>query len=223
MMTTKHCEALGCHDTATGFSTLCNRHKQTMRRHGHPLQTGITAHELRPYLARIKARQERNKGSELWSILEARWKALEGHGKSIMEAVMGGAAHIRHERLAAQQIGILAGSVPADKAIQTALAMYLMADERPTRFQSDKAFRFELVRRMRGLSEVNAASYWDHKAGKMRKVYRDTPPDAMETLGRWIAEAFGAAGLTLAGKEREEAQLKATERQRLADALERLE
>jgi hypothetical protein len=66
---------------------------------------------------------------------------------------------------------------------------------------------------------VNAGTYWDHKAGRSKRVYRDLPPRVVEVMGAWLAEAFGGAGLALAGKEREEQQQQATERQRLADAL----
>lgn len=219
----KFCHAPGCHEEATGFSTLCVHHKQAQRRHGDALQTSITVHELRPYVARVKAREARNKGSELWDILAARWEALVGHSRGIVERYASGAPGIRHERMAAQQVTTLAGAVPADKVVRTALAMYLLAQDRPTRFLSERGFRFELVRRVRGLSDVNAGTYYDHKAGRSRRVYRDLPPRVTDVMGAWLAEAFGGAGLVLASKEREEAQKARDEHQRLAAALEGLQ
>jgi hypothetical protein len=219
----KQCEALGCRAPASGFSTLCALHKQAMRRHGHPLQTGITVHDLRPYVARVKARQSSNRGSDVWDILAARWEALADHSARTVERFASGAPSIRHERLAAQQVTTLSANVPAEKVVQTALAMYLMAGDRPSRFQSDRAFRFELVRRVRGLTDVNAGSYWDHKAARSRRVYRDLPPRVVEVLGQWLADVFGGAGLVLASKEREDAQKAAHEHQRLTTALEGLQ
>lgn len=218
----KNCTVPGCTAAATGFSNLCVHHKQALRRHGDALQTTVTVHELRPYVARVRARQAKNKGSELWDILEARWEAVVGHSRGVIERFASGAPSIRHERMAAQQVTALAGAVPAEKVVQTALAMFLMAQDRPTRFASDRAFRFELVRRVRGLSDVNAGTYWDHKEGRSKRVYRDLPPRVVEVLGAWLAEAFGGAGLALAGKEREEASTVAEERERLASALEGL-
>lgn len=215
----KFCQTPGCQQEASGFSTLCPHHKQAQRRHGHPLQVGITGHELRPYVSRVKARQAKNKGSDAWGILAGRWEALVGHSRVISERYASGAVSIRHERMAAHQVTTLAGAVPADNVVQTALAMYLLAQDRPNRFQSDRAFRFELVRRVRGLSDVNAGTYWDQKAGRSRRVYRDLPPRVVEVLGHWLAEAFGGAGLALAGKEREDAERAAQEHQRLAAAL----
>lgn len=174
---------------------------------------------MRPYVSRVKARQAKNKGSDAWGILAGRWEALVGHSRVISERYASGAVSIRHERMAAHQVTTLAGAVPADNVVQTALAMYLLAQDRPNRFQSDRAFRFELVRRVRGLSDVNAGTYWDQKAGRSRRVYRDLPPRVVEVLGHWLAEAFGGAGLALAGKEREDAERAAQEHQRLAAAL----
>jgi hypothetical protein len=215
----KSCEIPGCRAPASGYSTFCAPHKQATRRHGHPAQTSVTVHELRPYVARVKARQAKNKGSEAWSILEGRWVALRGHCRAVVERYASGGASIRHERMAAHQVTTLADAVTADNVVQTALAMYLLAQDRPTRFQSDRAFRFELVRRVRGLSDVNAGTYWDQQAGRSRRVYRDLPPRVVGVLGAWLAEAFGGAGLVLASKEREDVERAAQEHQRLAAAL----
>ncbi|WP_332741276.1 hypothetical protein [Hydrogenophaga sp.] len=107
--------------------------------------------------------------------------------------------------------------------MRTALAMYLMQDKRPTRFASDTAFDFQLVRRVRGLSDVNAGVYWDHKEQRSRRVYRDTPPRVMQAMVEPLKAAFGVAGLTLATKEREDINKANEERRRLSSALEGLE
>lgn len=215
----KYCQLPGCQQAASGFSDWCHAHKQTNRRHGHPLQEGVTVHELRPYVARVEARQAKNKDSDAWTLLAARWEAVTGHCRGIAEAAAGGAPHVRHERAAALQVLRLAENVPTEKAVQTALAMYLLLEDRQTRFRSDRAFRFELVRRVRGLTAVNAGEYYDHKAGRTRRVYTDPAPQVVEVMAVWLVEAFGGAGLALAGKEREEAAKQAQERQRLSDAM----
>lgn len=215
----KQCHAPGCSGTTTGYSTLCDKHKQTNRRHGDPLQEGVTVHELRPYVARVEARQAKNKDSNAWTLLDARWEAVTGHCRGIVERAAGGAPYVRHERAAALQVLRLAENVPAPKVVQTALAMYLLLEDRQTRFRSDRAFRFELVRRVRGLTAVNAGEYYDHKAGRTRRVYTDPAPQVVEVMAGWLVEAFGGAGLALAGKERDEAQKASNEQQRLAAAM----
>lgn len=215
----KQCLAPGCSGATTGYSTLCDKHKQTNRRHGDPLQEGVTVHELRPYVARVEARQAKNQDSDAWTLLAARWEAVTGHCRGIVESAEGGASYVRHERAAALQVLRLTENVQTAKVVQTALAMYLLLEDRQTRFRSDRAFRFELVRRVRGLTAVNAGEYYDHRAGRTRRVYTDPTPRVVEVMAGWLVESFGGAGLALAGKEREEAASQVQERQRLSDAL----
>lgn len=209
----------GCAQAASGFSAWCHAHKQANRRHGDPLQDGVTVHELRPYVERVEARQAKNKDSEAWAILAARWEALVGHCRGVKERAAAGHPYVRHELAAALQALRVAENVEPMRVVQAALAMYLLQDHRPARFRSDRAFRFELVRRVRGLAAVNAGEYYDHKAGRSRRVYSDVPPRVVETLAYWLVEAFGGAGLALAGKEREEDAKAADERRRLAEAI----
>ena len=39
-------------------------------------------HELRPYVARVEARQAKNKDSDAWTLLAARWEAVTGRSLS---------------------------------------------------------------------------------------------------------------------------------------------
>ena len=103
--------------------------------------------------------------------------------------------------------------------ITTALAMFILQDQHPRRFTSDDAFDFQLVRRVLRLAPTNAGTYWDHKDNRPKKVYRDVPPRVMKALAAPLKEAFGAPGLMLAAKQKEDAQRGADERRRLADAL----
>lgn len=50
-------------------------------------------------------------------------------------------------------------------------------------------------------------------------MYTDLSPRGVEVLALWLVNAFGGAGLALAGKERQEDAKAAQERQRLADAI----
>jgi hypothetical protein len=216
------CEASGCHELASGFSTLCAPHKQAMRRHGDPLQDGITVHELRPYVARVATRQAKNKDSDAWAILGRRWQAVIEQALTTLARFEAGHADVGHAVRAAEQVRNLK-TVPVDTIVHTALAMYLYRDGQPRRFRSDRAFDFQLVRRVRGLSDVNAGSYWDAQEGRSRRVYRDLPPRVVEHVAAGLKDAFGLAGVMLASKERAEAATVTQQTQRLAAAMEGLE
>jgi hypothetical protein len=106
--------------------------------------------------------------------------------------------------------------------VETALAMFMLQELEPRRFRSDEAFRTQLVRRVRGLTEVNAGEYYDHASGKTKRAYRELTPRATAVLGLWLAEAFGGAGLHLARLELTEWEKKNEERRELHKALSEL-
>jgi hypothetical protein len=109
--------------------------------------------------------------------------------------------------------------VSGTAVIDTALAMYALWEQRASRFKSDKAFSFQLARRVRGLAPVNAGSHWSAKEGRMKTTYRDTPPRVLECLSASLALAFGVAGLKLAELEKREAAGVVDERKQLTEAL----
>ena len=108
------------------------------------------------------------------------------------------------------------------EAIETVIAVYVMQEIEPRRFRSGRAFRFQLVRRLRRLTDVNVGEYWDQTAGRTKRVYRDLPPRVTEVFARIVTETIGGPCMHLAqraigGREKAEAQQRA--RQRLNDAL----
>ena len=220
---TKNCAIPRCADPAAGYSTLCAHHKQVQGRHGHPEQDGVTVHQLAPYVRRVEARKAKNKDSNAWALLAARWHAVVEQSLSVVSAFASGRPMVIHEVQAAEQVSALAGSVPDDKVVSAAVGMFLMLDAEPRRFRSDRAFNFQLVRRVRGLTRANAGSYCDNATKRTRLVYRDLPPRAAEVLAAALTDAFGLPGRLLAEKERAEAANVTQERQRLADALEALQ
>ncbi len=222
-MTNKQCTAGTCGEPVAGFSTLCSHHKQAQRRHGHPDQTGITTHDLKPYVKLVEARRAKNKDSNAWALLQERWSAVTRDAAEVMAQWERGVAMVSTEVKAAAQIKSLAESATADAVMHTALAMYLMQEAEPRRFRSDRAFDFQLVRRVRGLTPVNAGTYWDNKERRQRKVYRDLPPKVAEVVGLRLRDAFGLAGKLLADRERDDAQKAKQDTQKLAKAMEALQ
>jgi hypothetical protein len=216
------CRTPGCQDAAHGYSLFCENHKKTTRRHGAPTQQGVTVHELKPYVALVEARKAKNPESEAWAILTARWEAVLSHAQGILHRHAEGRAGFRWERLAAHHLVTIGRGVEPWSVVKTAIAMYLMQAQRPTRFASDAAFDHQLVRRVRGLTDTNAGAYWDHQEQRAKRVYRDIPPRVIQAMAQPLKAAFGVAGLTLAAKEREDIDAANEERRRLAAALEGL-
>ena len=62
------------------------------------------------------------------------------------------------ERLAAHHLEKVGQEVEAWSVVKTALAMFIMQEQRPARFSTDTAFDFQLVRRVRGLADSSAGA-----------------------------------------------------------------
>ena len=213
------CAASGCVSLSVGFSTLCTQHRKAQTRHGHSGQSPVTVHELRPYLNKVAARQQANPSSPAWPILTDRWAAIVKHSQQTLATYESGIACNRYAISAALQIRTLADSVAPTVVMQTALAMYLLADDRPSRFTCDAGFDFQLVRRVRGLTTTNAGNYWDPKTRKTKRVYKDLPPRVVEVLAGHLKAAFGAGGIQLAAFESQQVAAAAVVRRRLCEAM----
>jgi len=216
---TIRCTALHCAEPVSGYSTLCESHKRTLRRHGHALQKGVTALELKPFQERIYARRAKNPTNHSWELLQGRWEALTAHAKAMLASHANGSASISYERQAAEQLSTLGSTVPKNVVIDTALAMFLMWEQHPHRFMSDKAFNFQLARRVRSLAETNSGSHYSAKEGRLKRTYKDTPPRTLDCLAESLKVAFGVAGMRLAELEKKDVAGLKAERLQLNDAL----
>lgn len=146
----------------------------------------MTVHELKPYRDRVAMRRAKYPANATWDILRERWAAVAVNAETILKAHAAGRPGSAHATQAAHHIKQLAATVPDGVVMDAALAMFLMLEAQPQRFQSDRAFDFQLSRRVRALSDVNAGTYFDHEAGKTKKVYRDVLPGTLIVSDRRI-------------------------------------
>ena len=214
------CRASGCERSTTSrFSVYCPRHQSRLRRQGDVAQEAISKADLKGYLKLVRQRIEKNRDSPAWGQLEARWLALVEHAKGIVAAFHAGKPGVRYVRKAAQEMLKVAEAAAPRTVVETVLAVYVMQELDPRRFRSDPGFRFPLVRRVRALADVSAGQRWDHKSDRVRRVYRELTPKAVATIGQWLAEALGGAGLHLARLELRDIEKDKEDRLALRSAL----
>jgi hypothetical protein len=212
------CKVPDCGHSTTGFSRLCERHKKADRRHGHPEQTAVLSSEVRPYLQRVERRMKANPGSPAWTVLDARWQRVLAAAQQSLAASQKG-PYWAPEVAAAKEV-VKLDEHPGGQAVAAlVLALYAMRYERPQRFANERAFEFQVCRRVRGGSVVNRGSYWNHKTRKTATVYRDLPPRVSAVLAGWLRAAFGDAGAWLALEETERAAREREEARRLQEAI----
>ncbi|MGO4334920.1 hypothetical protein AB4037_08395 [Labrys sp. KB_33_2] len=215
-LNTRLCTVPGCTANAHGHGRFCNGHNTSYRRHGAPMQKGISAVELRPYLELVDQRIAKNQESPLWAALDGRWQDLTVAARGIAET---GKAQARWQREAALALVKLTDSTAPRDIVRTVLALYIMQDSEGRRFVDDRAFQFQLVRRVRLLSEVNVGRYQSSATGKTKRVYRDLAPRIVLCLAKWLVEFFGTAGVWIAKLERDQNETQQREREDVKTAL----
>lgn len=215
-----YCRMYGCEGKPSRYGKYCTAHKARDRRHGDPAQETITETSLKPYRSAIRARIRRNPSNPLWSLLETSWREAVGEAEAYFaDARAAGKRVFRFQMSASQEVAKLAQYVEPREVVETALAMFLLQDQEPRRFKSDKAFRVQLSRRIRALTDVNVGTYINPKTGKPTRVYRELTPRVAEEVGRMAAAVFGGAGVMLAELERKQAQDTRQRRAEMADAI----
>lgn len=204
------CAVPGCRSPKLPRSPLCNTHKSAKRRHGDAQQRGITVRDLAPYVKSVRAHIRRNSKNSVWEQLDNLWRLLLDELGRELEELRNRPA-VAYDREAKEQLVKLKDAVKPREAVEVILAMYMLQEFDPRRFKSDDAFRFQLVRRVRALSDVNVGSYYQHETRKVKRVYRDLSPRATRALASYLVETFGRAGVYIASHERNrvEAQGKA--------------
>ncbi len=124
-----------------------------------------------------------------------------------------------HEHKAAEELLRLDRNVPFEELACTAMAMKVFQCANPRSFRDDRAFDFQLVRRVRALDELAVYKTWNCKRRVMHRVYRDLRPQTVEALAQYMKLAFGEAGLLLQDHEKARPDLRATESRALANAV----
>src|SRR5262249_37762005 len=162
----------GCQRSTTSrYSIYCSRHQSRLRRQGDVGQEAVTKADLKTYIRLVRQRAERNSENLAWNNLDERWRGLVSYAQSILGAAQRGVVGNSNERIAAREVVKLAEHVEPREVVETVLAMFMLEQDQPRRFRSDPAFRTQLVRRTRGLSEVNAGTWYDAATGKTKRAY----------------------------------------------------
>jgi hypothetical protein len=185
------------------------------------MQVAVSVHELTPYLRTVRERIRKNAASPVWVKLDDHWLALVRKAQEHVQQVQAGVPYVRYHREAWRHLARL-DSVEPRKVVEIILAVYLMQDWHPRRFADDKAFGFQLVRRVRSLDLVAVGEYYDHKLGRTKKVYRDVPPRTVTFLAGILQQTFGVAGLMVAKLEAKERQQQQAEQRQLYEELNQL-
>ncbi|MCC5858632.1 MAG: hypothetical protein JJT90_10780 [Ectothiorhodospiraceae bacterium] len=166
--------------------------------------------------------REKNLRNPVWTLLEERWADLVESCHTYLAGYLSGRTASRHQVAASQEIISLNDHVAPVEIIDVVGALVLMRQWDPRRFLSDRAFIHQVARRVRALTDVNVGTTYDHRAGRLKRVYRDIPPRVALLVGQWLTEAFGGLGLWIHGMDRERERQQQERRSAIQQALKEL-
>lgn len=204
---------------AASFRTLCAAHGERDRRHGDPLQEAIRAPELAPYIRALRNRQKLRPDALAWAALERRWECLVRACQDVGKLHASGEPGNRWQVEASAEIVKIAEQATAEAAWHIAVAMVMLREAEPRRFQTERSFRVQVGRRTRQLALSNRGSYWNPAQCRFKGVYRDPSPRAAVLVGDMLVEVFSVAGIYFSRQDQAEAEAKAAERGAYYEAL----
>jgi hypothetical protein len=213
------CTVQNCTQPQDGRSYFCLNHKRNKIRHGHPTQESVSSFEIATYRKTVRARIAKNSHSPVWTKIEEHWLAVVRKTQEHAEACLMGRPKVKYQSEAWGHLARLGQNVEPRAVIEVALAMYLMQEWNPHRFNDDRAFGFQLVRRIRSLDHLAVGTTWDDKLKKVKRVYRDVKPRTTEIIAEVLQHTFGVAGLTVARLEAKEREQQQTEQEAFHDGL----
>ena len=221
------CRAPGCLREIVGTgkryqnfgATYCATHRARERRNGDPNQITIKAHDVAPYLAQLDRRRLTYPDAPAWALLAARWQALVETSRGTIRARQGGLPMARWEHEAAAAIVRVADEARPEDAWRETVALFMLREDRPGLFVSDRAFLVQLSIRARKLAPSNRSAFGDATKGRQKRALRDPNIRSALVMGTLLRDTFGAAGMRFAAQERAEEERRTKERAAFHDAL----
>ena len=185
------CRAPNCKTkTRSGLGQWCEYHRQRRRRHGEATQQGIRKQELAPFVKVAQRIVARDSSGRVETALREIHTILTDHVRSVaVDADRGAWVPKWTARAAREMLKVLVETPPLQCAC-TVAGVFLLREHQPYLFVSERAFRFELVRHFHKLVATAWGSYYDEKAGRVKKTYRDLPPRTVPEIGATLIEGY---------------------------------
>lgn len=189
------CAVRGCDNPRYGHGAHCNAHYKKLKRYGHPEQSPVSHHELKPYAEEVRRFFDERPDTAGWVPLGALIETVAGRIRGELTAMMRRGACSRWRRQALRELANLLEdeSVSVVAIVSTIGGLYLLQERRPLRFRDEDAFRCHLTRRLRGLSISSRGVVPPKSSADRTKIYtRDIPRRVALEIGDLIAQSLGA-------------------------------
>jgi len=217
----KVCRSCGREKLLTHHGVNCSVCLARIKRHGDAHQYAIRPNHLEPYLRIVQRVRERNVHLN-WDAIHSRWDVVVNHAKDFLAEWRAGKAIISYHRSGAEAIVTLSEKVDAKDVIDTAIAMYLMDEFEPNRFQSFVAFKTQLVRAIRKLDKGNLTRHRSKHQQGQTSTLNELHPHSVEYIASLIVPTLGVVGAHVAKLERTKEEKEREEKNAMYAELDKL-
>lgn len=128
--------------------------------------------------------------SAFWKTLRDRWDRELRRADALVSDWQRGMAVNVNQRKAAEELLKLDRNVAFRELAVMALAVFILSLDQHYRFRDHRAFRFQLVRRVRALDDLAAYKVWNQQRRSWHRVYKDFTPEAVLNLSEQLNEVF---------------------------------
>jgi hypothetical protein len=190
---TRRCEAEGCYLNRRRWSPYCSEHEERAKHQGHPHGTGVKLSEVRPY---------RDKAAEY--IAQHRDHPRIARTLEKIERLIYSAPNTTPvitsksrppERVVFWLVRLKRAGIRPDEVLAMIAGMYLLREDSPCRFEDDRHWRFQTVRRVLRLIPNKSEKRGDGHHASDRTTIR---VGVYELLGDHLVQVAGPTALEIA-------------------------
>jgi hypothetical protein len=171
-------------------SSLCEGHRRRWRRHGDAGQAAITRQELKPLAAAARRIIARDLSGRLQGVLARLHSSLQDFATGVLSDIEHGQRVPKWTLRGVEQVvKVMTATDPVECACVVS-SVFMLCEEQPRRFASQRGFQFELVQAFRKQIDTSWGRYWDEKTNRSKTVYVEITPRCVEAIAAILIHTY---------------------------------
>ena len=200
---------------SNGFTVYCWSCHALDVRYGHPTQRRITQKALTKPLAAVARLRKRNPNAD-WHMMAENWNILV---RRCQEIAHSNDADVKYRRQAANVIVQLAESLSADEVVNVIAVCYIIEDQNPYFFSTDRAFWCCMLHCLRRTGKSGRVFHVGRKDCRSHATYRVLHKRTRDVACDFIVEHMATVGVFIARAEVKHQEAQAAHKAALMETL----
>lgn len=173
--------------------------------HGDAQQEAIKKYDLKPLIDAARRIVDRDSSGKLKDVLARFHAGLQDYALGVKSDLASGQRVPKWTARGAEQVAkVMIETDPVSCACVVA-SVFMLREQQPYRFASQRGFEFELVRAFRKQIDTSWGKYWNDKKSISKSVYKELTPRCVEAIATLLTYTYVPVAtkiITLYQKER---------------------